>query len=138
MDTERDENQNLKNDIDRRENYSINTNDSEDSLKQKWHDNELGENEHLENTDYAEDQNNSSTGYTQKLLEKELEHGENNEEDDIENDSDSDVEEDLIIKNGIIINDKTDIWKSWEQKHSVSKVMNSLKKKVNDILNDIS
>nr|WP_315200328.1 hypothetical protein [uncultured Flavobacterium sp.] len=103
MDTERDENQNLKNniDFDKSENNSVNTNDT---LKQNWHDNELSEFEHQENTDYADDQNNSSTGYTEKLLEKELDHNSQKQEDDTQNDLD--IEDDMIVKNGIIINDK--------------------------------
>lgn len=105
MDTERNENQNLKNDIDNRENNSVNTSDMQDSLKQTWYDNELAEDEHQESTDYSDDQNNSSTGYTEKLLEKELDYDSQKKEDDPENDSN--IEDDLIVKNGIIINNKS-------------------------------
>jgi hypothetical protein len=100
MDTERDENQNLKNNIDQSENNSPDANDTEASLKQSWYDDELAEDEAQENTDYTDDQNNSNTGYTEKLLEKELTVHQN-KEDVLENGSD--IEGDLFVKNGIIL-----------------------------------
>jgi hypothetical protein len=100
MDTERDENQNLKNNIDQSENNSANPNDTEASLRQTWYDEELAEDEAQENTDYTDDQNNSNTGYTEKLLEKELTVDQNNED---VTENDSDIEGDLIVKNGIIL-----------------------------------
>jgi hypothetical protein len=101
MDTERDENQDFKNSIDPRENYSVNANDTEESLKQNWYDDGLADNQAPENTDYTDDQNNSSTGYTEKLLEKELTVDHQNNDSAAKNDSD--IEEDFIVKNGIII-----------------------------------
>ncbi|PJJ08677.1 hypothetical protein CLU83_1963 [Flavobacterium sp. 1] len=101
MDTERDENQNFKNNIDPSENYLANADDTQESLKQNWYDDELAEDEAQENTDYTDDQNNSSTGYTEKLLEKELTVDHQNKDNDAKNDSD--IEEDFIVKNGIII-----------------------------------
>jgi hypothetical protein len=98
MDTERDENQNLKNNIDPSENNSANPNDTEASLRQTWYDDELAEDEAQENTD---DQNNSNTGYNEKLLEKELTVDQQNTEDITKNGSD--IEDDLVVKNGIII-----------------------------------
>lgn len=100
MDTERDENQNLKNNIDPSENNSADPNDTEASLRQTWYDEELAEDEAQENTDYTDDQNNSNTGYNEKLLEKELT-VDQNKEDAPENNSD--IEGDLIVKNGIIL-----------------------------------
>jgi hypothetical protein len=105
MDTERDENQNLKNNIDPSENYSVNRNDTAESLKQNWQENELAEDDGQEDDDYIDDQNNSSTGYTEKLLEKELTADHPNIDGDAENGSD--IEEDFIVKNGIIL-DKAD------------------------------
>lgn len=104
MDTERDENQNLKNDIDPRQNNSVNSNDTAESIKNNWYENDLAENQHPADTDYTDDQNNSSTGYSENLLEKELDQDRKNKEDDSENDSD--IEDDLIVKNGIIINNE--------------------------------
>lgn len=101
MDTERDENQNLKNNIDQSENNSANANDTEASLRQSWYDDELAEDEAQENTDYTDDQNNSNTGYTEKLLEKELTVDQQHTEDITENSSD--IEDDLVVKNGIIL-----------------------------------
>jgi hypothetical protein len=101
MDTERDENQNLKNNIDQSENNSANPNDTEASLRQTWYDDELAEDEAQENTDYTDDQNNSNTGYTEKLLEKELTVDQQKTEDITENGSD--IEDDLVVKNGIIL-----------------------------------
>lgn len=101
MDTERDENQNLKNNIDPSENNSANPNDTEASLRQTWYDDELAEDEAQENTDYTDDQNNSNTGYNEKLLEKELTVDQQNTEDITKNGSD--IEDDLVVKNGIII-----------------------------------
>jgi hypothetical protein len=101
MDTERDENQNLKNNIDQSENNSANPNDTEASLRQTWYDDELAEDEAQENTDYTDDQNNSNTGYNEKLLEKELTVDQQNTEDITKNGSD--IEDDLVVKNGIII-----------------------------------
>ena len=100
MDTERDENQNLKNNIDQSENNLANPNDTEASLRQTWYDEELAEDEAQENTNYTDDQNNSNTGYNEKLLEKELT-VDQNKEDAPENNSD--IEGDLIVKNGIIL-----------------------------------
>ena len=100
MDTERDENQNLKNNIDQSENNLANPNDTEASLRQIWYDEELAEDEAQENTDYTDDQNNSNTGYNEKLLEKELTVDHNNED---VTENDSDIEGDLIVKNGIIL-----------------------------------
>jgi hypothetical protein len=100
MDTERDENQNLKNNIDPSENNSADPNDTEASIRQTWYDEELAEDEAQENTDYTDDQNNSNTGYTEKLLEKELT-VDQNKEDAPENGSD--IEDDLVVKNGIIL-----------------------------------
>ena len=104
MDTERDENQNSKNDIDNGQNNLVNTNDTEDTLKQNWHENEFAEDEDQEDTDYIDDQNNSNTGYTEKLLEKELERIPISKDSDTENESD--IEDDLIVKNGIIIDNE--------------------------------
>ena len=100
MDTERDENQNLKNDIDPRQNNSVNSNDTAESIKNNWYENDLVEDQEPADTDYTDDQNNSSTGYTENLLEKELDLDRKNTEDD------SDIEDDLIVKNGIIINNE--------------------------------
>jgi hypothetical protein len=101
MDTERDENQNLKNDIDKGVNDFANANDTEDSIKENRYENDFAEDEDQEDTDYIDDQNNSNTGYTEKLLEKELERvpGSNNSDTEKE----SDIEDDPIVKNGIII-----------------------------------
>lgn len=104
MDTERDENQNLKNDIDNGQNNLVNTNDTEESLKQNWYENEFAEDEDQEDTDYIDDQNNSNTGYTEKLLEKELERIPISKDSDTE--KVSDIEDDLIVKNGIIIDNE--------------------------------
>jgi hypothetical protein len=101
MDTERDENQNLKNDIDKGVNDFANANDTEDSIKENWYENDFAEDEDQEDTDYIDDQNNSNTGYTEKLLEKELERVPGSKDSDTE--KESDIEDDPIVKNGIII-----------------------------------
>lgn len=91
MDTERDENQNLKNDIDTREN------DTANNIEQNWYEDDLTEEDSKDKTDYTDDQNNSNTGYTEKLLEKELEQYQNDE-----------IEDDPVVKNGIIIDGDND------------------------------
>ena len=99
MDTERDENQNLKNNLDSSESNLINTNDTQESIRRSWSDNELPQ-QAQQNTDFTDDQNNSNTGYNEKLLEKGLtvENNENTE-------NDSNIEDDLIVKNGIILDE---------------------------------
>lgn len=95
MDTERDENQNLKSDVDsNRNDYHI-TNTTEPSHN-LIEDKDLDD-ENQEDTDYADDQNNSNTGYTEKLLEKEF------VQDQINNEG---IDEDLVVKNGNILVDE--------------------------------
>lgn len=102
MDTERDEYQNLKSDVDSNRNDCHITNTTEQSHN-PIDDKDLN-NEDQEDTDYTDDQNNSNTGYTEKLLEKEF------VQDQIDNEeaqeSNSGIEEDLIVKNGNILVDE--------------------------------
>lgn len=102
MDTERDENQNLKSDVDsNRNDYHIaNTTEQNHNLID---DKDLDD-ENQEDTDYTDDQNNSNTGYTEKLLEKEFVQDQINNEGDLE--SNSSIDEDLVVKNGNILVDE--------------------------------
>src|SRR6218665_3956955 len=103
MDTERDEYQNLKSDVDSNRNDSDITNTGEYGQNQVNNDNDLND-KNQEDTDYTEDQNNSNTGYTEKLLEKEFVQDQINNEGDAENISD--IEEDHVVKNGNILVDE--------------------------------
>ena len=93
MDTERDENQNLKNDLDTRQDNSLRNNE-----------NEFQDDEILADDDYTDDQNNSNTGYTEKLLEKDFNQKLVNKV--IESEKELEIEDDLIVKNGNILNDE--------------------------------
>ncbi|MGQ7944228.1 hypothetical protein [Flavobacterium sp. WC2509] len=104
MDTERDENQDLRNDVDESRNKS---NGTDGSHNQNSYDIDEENFEHLEEHDYAEDQNNSNTGYTEKLLEKESDQEKTKKDADKENDSDI-IDDDLIIKNGNIADNDTE------------------------------
>ncbi|WP_348822338.1 hypothetical protein [Flavobacterium aestuarii] len=102
MDTERDENQNLKNDIDTRQDNLQRGYNTDESRNQTEGNNEFDHN--LPEDDYTDDQNNSSTGYNEKLLEKKFNQDQANNESDIETEFEND--DDLIVKNGNIIIDK--------------------------------
>jgi len=89
MDTERDEYQNLKSDVEDAQHNSHNQPSSTPEL-----DSEI---EHTD-SDYTDDQNNSNTGYTEKLLEKEFQNEQNNG-------YENDIEDDPVVKNGNVVID---------------------------------
>lgn len=100
MDTERDENQNLKSDIDKRQKDTQGVTGTEESLNQNKYDE--SENDELKDTDY---QNNSNTGYTEKILENEFNQTHKKKEGAIENKLD--IDDDLVVRNGDVINNET-------------------------------
>ena len=106
MDTERDENQNLRSDIDKSQNNSEGVSGTEESLNENRYDTESSKEEKPEEHDYADDQNNSNTGYTEKLLEKESELIQKKKEADTE--YEVDIENDLFVKNGNILDDESE------------------------------
>ncbi|HSD05715.1 hypothetical protein [Flavobacterium sp.] len=91
MDTERDEYQNLKSDVEEAQNNSQDQPKNTPELDSE-----------IEHTDsnYTDDQNNSNTGYTEKLLEKEFQHEQN------KNEEENDIEDDPIVKNGNVVIDE--------------------------------
>lgn len=121
MDTERDENQNLKND------FNITSNDSEGSKEKHNHtsyENEITMKEQQYEYDYADDQNNSNTGYTEKLLEKEFELNQKKKGAEIE--KDVDIEHEIFIKNGNTANSETSDESIKEQKEKIDESDGSL------------
>lgn len=103
MDTERDENQNLMSNIETDRDNSPGNYRTKENF-----DFDNGEfNPDLPDDDYTNDQNNSSTGYTEKLLEKNFDQEQRDKESDAESEFESD--DDLIVKNGNIATDNVSL-----------------------------